>query len=466
MTPAPGILGLVLLLVASAAGSTRSLALADARPVLAALGDQVPAELRHLSGSDADARWSAWLARRDATIRGRMARGDEDSVVNLLLYGTSFTRWPRATPAALPSASDAALAAVMNGRVSDLAAAIESPGDDERLRFVRSVVERDGAPAGVFSRQAARRYLTRLRSRVLAENEHYMRRLADAAASEASRQRAAQATLYRDRGLSSDTSLRVDFALEQTLAALRDRGELAGRPAARIGVIGPGLDFLDKGQGYDLFPVQTIQPFALIDSLRRLGLAERPTVTALDLSPRVLAHVREARAHALRGEPYRLNVLIEKDTAMARLEPALAEYWRRFGDRIGGSAESAIPEAYAGQVRGRTVTVRPEVVLDVRDAELNVVTERVSDAAFDLIVATNVLIYYDSFDQALALKNIASMLRDGALLMTNQPVPMPVVCGLSPVLIISVDFDRVQSGSGPHRRGDSIFVYRKQPAAA
>jgi hypothetical protein len=41
--------------------------------------------------------WPAWVAQRDADIRARVAEGDEDSVVNLLLYGTSFTRRPRPT---------------------------------------------------------------------------------------------------------------------------------------------------------------------------------------------------------------------------------------------------------------------------------------------------------------------------------------------------------------------------------
>jgi hypothetical protein len=78
-----------------------------------------------------------------------------------------------------------------------------------------------------------------------------------------------------------------------------------------------------------------------------------------------------------------------------------------------------------------------------------------------MVVATNVLVYYDTFEQALAVGNMASMLREGGLLVTNQPVPVPATCGLSPVLITSVGFDRVQSETGPHERGDSIFVYRK-----
>jgi hypothetical protein len=453
-------------LVSKGHASARSTSLAEARPVLAALGANVPADLRNLTRPDADARWTAWVKQRDAGIRRRIATGDEDSVVNLMLYGTRFTRWPRATPAAIAaSGSDVRLDQVMDGRVADLAAAIESPGGDERLRFVRHVVERHGIAIGASTRAATRRYLIGLRSRVLSENERYMRRLAVVPAADASQQRAAQATLYRDRGLSSDTSLRVDFALDQTLTAIRDRGELARRPVDRVAVVGPGLDFADKAQGYDFYPVQTMQPFAVLDSLRRLGVAERPALTAVDISPRVIAHLRDARQRATRHEPYRVNVLLEQDTADPRLEPALVEYWRRFGDRVGSPAASEVPAAYAGGVRSRAVNVRPEVVRDVSEAELNIVLQRLdsADAAsrFDLVVATNVLVYYDSFEQALAAVNIAGMLRDGGLLLTNQPVPLPAVCGLSPVLIMSVAFDRVQSETGSHERGDSIFVYRK-----
>jgi len=121
--------------------------------------------------------------------------------------------------------------------------------------------------------------------------------------------------------------------------------------------------------------------------------------------------------------------------------------------------------ASASPVRARSVDVRPEVVRDITGVELNIVLERLADShpsrQFDLIVATNVLIYYDTAEQALAAGNIAGMLRPGGLLMTNQPVPAVAACGLSPLLIMSVAFDRVPSAAGSHERGDSIFVYRK-----
>jgi hypothetical protein len=38
---------------------------------------------------------------------------------------------------------------------------------------------------------------------------------------------------------------------------------------------------------------------------------------------------------------------------------------------------------------------------------------------------------------------------------------VPAACALSPVLIVSVGFGSVESGTGSHERGDSVFVYRK-----
>ena len=450
--------------VASSGPAARPISLADARPILAALGDRVPAALRDRAGVN-DVTWAAWVEERAAEIRGRIAKGDEDSVVNLMLYGTGFTRWPRATPDAVASSGHGQLDRVMEGRVADLVTAIESPDGDERLQFVRQVIERHGVHVAARSRETTRRYLTEWRSRMLSENARYVQRRAAAQAADAAEQRMAHATLYRDRGLSSDTSLRVNFALEQALAAVRDRGEITRRPVGRVAVIGPGLDFVDKAQGYDFFPVQVIQPFALGDSLRRLGVADRPMVTAFDISSRVIAHLRDARQGAMRGETYRLNLLLEQDRAGVQLEPALVDYWRRFGDRVGTGGPGAVPAAYGGEVRARTVDVRPEAVLDVSAAELNIVLERVSNAdvtsQFDLVVATNVLVYYDPFEQALAVSNMASLLRRGGLLMTNQPVPVPAVCGLSPVLIMSVAFGRVEADTGARERGDAVYVYRK-----
>jgi len=53
------------------------------------------------------------------------------------------------------------------------------------------------------------------------------------------------------------------------------------------------------------------------------------------------------------------------------------------------------------------------------------VTQHIESTAsqkFDLIVATNILLYYDRFEQALALLNIESMLNTGAVALFNDSV--------------------------------------------
>ena len=97
-------------------------------------------------------------------------------------------------------------------------------------------------------------------------------------------------------------------------------------------------------------------------------------------------------------------------------------FWKKFGSRIGD--ETSLKLSPPDGVDLRAARIRPELVssLDVRD--LNIVMERLALLAdedpFDLIVATNILVYYSVFEQSLALANLASMLRPGGLLLSNN----------------------------------------------
>jgi 2-polyprenyl-3-methyl-5-hydroxy-6-metoxy-1,4-benzoquinol methylase len=42
--------------------------------------------------------------------------------------------------------------------------------------------------------------------------------------------------------------------------------------------------------------------------------------------------------------------------------------------------------------------------------------------SFDVVIATNILLYYDVFEQSLAGINIAKMLRPGGFLLTNDRI--------------------------------------------
>ena len=102
----------------------------------------------------------------------------------------------------------------------------------------------------------------------------------------------------------------------------------------RVAVIGPGLDVVDKQEGYDFYPPQTIQPFAVIDSLVRLGLADADTVrvTTFDVSARVNDHIGDIDGRARAGTPYVIHAALDGAVAWT---PELLGYFGRFGEAVG-----------------------------------------------------------------------------------------------------------------------------------
>src|SRR5205085_2332794 len=128
---------------------------ADAKPILAAHDVDL-----------AEAAWPAWAARHDQEIRARLAQGDEDSVVNLWQYGTTFTTLPRATEQELAAGPRARAEELLIRRLDDLVTGIASPGANERLQFARRLVERQGInPATEAGQEQTRVYLVKIRER-------------------------------------------------------------------------------------------------------------------------------------------------------------------------------------------------------------------------------------------------------------------------------------------------------------
>jgi hypothetical protein len=404
------------------------LSLADARPILDSFAAELPAGL----GSPPDfASWSMWQAAHDKEIRARLKRGDADSIVNLVLFGASFTAQRRLTARQMEKAGDdsEAIGKLILARIQDLASAVLHPGPNERLRFAAAWLNENGvdvsdpaADKAVLIKRIIVLLLENTR-RVLREQNAYTRAI-DAARSERDTGSlfTVRSSLYRDRGVSLDTSFRPNFAIERSLAGIKAAGLM--RQIRRAAVIGPGLDFTDKRSGYDFYPIQTLQPFALVDSLRRLRLADTagPSVDIVDISRRVLDHVRLAVAQARRGSAYTVQIPLDRDT---RWLPETTGYWMTFGSEIGGDAPplTAPPGV---EVRMRAVSIRTDVVKLLRPVDLNVVLQHVplaEDRKLDIIVATNVMLYYPPFEQALALRNIAGMLRKGGLLLSNNALP-------------------------------------------
>jgi SAM-dependent methyltransferase len=262
--------------------------------------------------------------------------------------------------------------------------------------------------------------------------------------------------LYRDRGLSLDTSLAPNFAVAQALSAIKARGLLTAHSIARAAIVGAGLDFADKNAGFDFYPVETVQPFAVLDAVGRLGLATGgsvPDVVCFDISPRVLAHVDAARRRADNGRPYTLNLALPRQREFV---PEFRRYWMRFGQSVATVAHESAATFDHDAADVRAIVIPPSTVRRVSALDLNIVTQRFdAEPPFDLIVATNVLVYYDAFDQAVALANIASMLRPGGIFLTNTP--LPDVPGLRIVFAGSTTVRYDTRGTG-----DDVLWYRRR----
>ena len=437
----------------------------EARPILEMFSDVVPAELRTAGSADTASVWLKWVARHDLEIRARLVQGDEDSLINLLLFGTSYTSRPRITLKSLAQAGQKAHGSPEAGafleaidvRAGDLIQGILAPGSNERLLFARRMIEAKGYDVKTQgARERLMQYLLSILVRVLGEQASYAKVLESAQLlGDPSQEFAERSKLFRDRGLSSDTSLAPNFAIERSLASMKSRGLLAAESVRRVAIIGPGLDFTDKQDGYDFYPQQTIQPFAVVDSLLRLGLA-RPgdlRLTTLDLSARINDHLSRARTHAAKGTSYIVQLPGEPHWT-----PELTDYWKRFGDRIGDSTTPvSVPQALAG-VKVRAVKIRSAVVSLISPEDLNIVLQRLELARgeqYDLMIATNILVYYDSFEQSLALANIERMLRPGGFLLSNN-----ALLEFPGSRMQSVDYETVVYSSRAND-GDHIVWYQR-----
>jgi hypothetical protein len=399
----------------------------EAKSVLESLReDLLPIELRAKTSAERESAWPGWVSRRDADIRARLVQADEDSILNFLFFGTTFTKQPRVRNGDASLGGEPEAVEVVRRRLDDMVAGIASPGGNERLRFARNMVERKGInPTSVAGRDQTRFYLGQIITRVVGEREHYDTVRDSVLRSEAIVKFAAHSTLFRERGLSPDTSIFVNVGTEQALEAIKSQGIFGAGEVRHVAIVGPGLDFTDKKEGYDFYPPQTIQPFAVIDSLIRLGLAlpDGVQMATLDLSPRINQHLEAARQRSRADRAYIIELTRD---ATQRWNPSLVTYWELFGDRIGTKAKAVAAPADAGSLQVRAIRVRPALVRSTIPWDVNVVLQRLqpveAGGLFDLIIATNVLVYYDVFEQSLALANVAKMLRPGGLFLSNDLV--------------------------------------------
>jgi SAM-dependent methyltransferase len=420
----------------------------DAKPVFQALEQELPPPTL----------WSQSIAKRDNDIRARVQQGDEGSLINLLLFGTSFTREPRITSRHIEAMKQATghastenrINQILDARMNDLMRVLTEPRNEERLLFARRVLSGEKNIKSYFAAALARR---------LDEEEGYTRILEMAQAlNEPSKEFAERSRIYRTRGLSSDTSFRTNLAIEEALERLKERGTLRPR-VARVGIVGPGLDFIDKQEGFDFYPQQTIQPFAVMNSLLRLGLANARDlqITTFDLSLTVNDHIERLGSAARRGSSYVMQLPLDAGVSWTT---ALVSYWKTFGGEIGAPTTPVAIPPTAGAVKIRAVRVQSAFAARLTPIDLNIVWQHLEleeSEKFDLIVGTNIFVYYDRPEQGLAMMNIAKMLKPGGILLSNNalldlPATRMNVVGYSKTLYS----DRSEDG-------DLVIWYQLQP---
>ena len=427
---------LVTVLICATAASAADRVATPYDAIRGVLQQLAPAELK-----SADARaFNAWSREKDLAIRARLEQGDLDSMVNLLLFGTAFTAQPRMTIENLGAESRAGL---LRARLDDLLKGLAKPGDNERLVFLRTLLNNKGYTGG-----AAGPFILDNLQRVLKEKVAIAQRIEAAADS---------SNVFSNRGVSLDTTILPNYGIDAALRELQARGLLRAGQVTRAAIVGPGLDFIDKESGFDYYPQQTLQPFAVHDSLKRLGLmGAGPRITILDISPRVLEHVQAARARSAKGQAY--TIQLPRNSA-AGWTPSALEYWGTFGAGLAESVAAVATPANLKDVETRAVRFPASVVLALDSSDLNIVGQRLELKAadkFDLVVATNILVYYDPFEQALALANIAAMLKPGGFLLTNDQLP-----DVPSVPMRAVGHTTVVYSEKP-RIEDAVFWYQRQ----
>ncbi|MBP6821128.1 MAG: hypothetical protein KA368_06270 [Acidobacteria bacterium] len=230
------------------------------------------------------------------------------------------------------------------------------------------------------------------------------------------------ASLYQNRGHSTDTQVEANFAVYTALAALK-----ASSPKTKLNkvlIVGPGLDFAPRTDLIDLFGPQSYQPFAIADALLDLKLAHESTlqIHCVDINDRVIAHLQNLQQR----KEVRLSLLSGvRESAAHPIAEDYKNYFRDFGKSIGIESRLEVPDEFSTHL-GKSLRIRPELVKTVSVDRLNIVAERYADShQFDLVIVTNVFPYFSPPELLFALANISSMMAEGGYLIHNELQTVP-----------------------------------------
>jgi hypothetical protein len=372
----------------------------------------------------AQASFDAYVARVSADNARRVREGDLDHLVHYLLQSSRTTSAPPIEPALSARQLVESLAPVrraaflrgdqrsfppiprdVSGRIAALLRAAASPRGDARLTYFAALLDSAFPDPDTRAPGLAAEYLRAMA--FVYEKEFVAQRDASPAA--------AVAELYRRRGLSTDTAVEAGYVVHLGLGVLK--GLEPARRLRRVLIVGPGLDLAPRTALDEKAAPESYQPWAVIDAVVALGLADRGSleVVAADINPRVVAHLRRAREH-----PPLLRVATSlRQGPTLTLAPDFVDYVNRFGAALSDLPPGPARDLGQGE-RGKTVSVSAGAARTLAAAPLDIVTERLAGERFDLIIATNILPYFDDPQLALALSNITAMLLPGGAFVHNE----------------------------------------------
>ncbi|PWU07684.1 MAG: hypothetical protein C5B51_09620 [Terriglobia bacterium] len=395
------------------------------------------------------------LAEIERQANERLRDGENDHLVAYILQSSQFTSEPKIEPAI--SALEFVRSMPSGQRAGYLAGRLQTPpvrlpGDvlrrmdaflrtkprddaDERIPYFHGLVAGRGKPYLIAAYMRTMRFLYQKES-----GQQLNRPPVD---------------LYQERGYASDTQVEANFAVWTALSVLH---LIEPRLAAnRILIVGPGLDLAPRTGFLDLFPPQSYQPFAIADALLALGMSapERMLVHSLDINPVVVRF--------LQGFPGRNKKTISLVSGLRRVQLSgdFQDYFRNLGRKIGEETALDLPAPLASHL-GKSIVVRPDVAHNITAEQFNIVTERYDTSpAYDLVVATNILVYFNEQELRLALANISSMLRPGGYLLHNELRPeIETIARELGLVAVQARTIQISAGAGKPLL-DSFVIHRR-----
>jgi len=385
----------VVLLLTTSGETTRPIACQDAGPLRARL---------EADGITQDG-FASYVRRLHESNLQRVHEGDLDHLVFYLLQSTHFTPAPRVEPAlsAKTFVATSEIQASVRSRVTALLRAVDSSDRDPRLSYFRSLIET------TFPDRARRA------DALLREYERVMKFVYEKEPVGCD----AVAALYRTRGLSTDTAVESGFLVYQGLGVLRSLDP--DRRVRRVLIVGPGLDLAPRTGLLESASPESYQPWAVMDALLRLGLSrvDDLEVFAADINPRVVAHIERSRE----APPVLTLVTGVRESDTLTFADDYRAYFGQLGTAV-GLEQGASPTSVSTGHLAKIIRTRADVARALRPQALDIVTERLNGAPFDLIVATNILPYFDDDGLMLAMANVSAMLAVNGAFLHNEARPL------------------------------------------